>query len=154
MRCPACAHENPQEAYFCSQCGVSLQPASSDRLKSLRAFIPSEVADKIIAAGGIGERRIVTVMSCDIVGSTQLGERLGPERFKVVMDQVLGRAIAAVARYEGTVAQVSGDGLLAFFGAPLAHEDDAERRRGRPSTSGMSWPPTRPTLKLRTGSRS
>lgn len=127
MRCPACAHENPPDARFCSQCGASLQRISSDRLTSLRAFIPGEVAQKIAAAGGMGERRIVTALSCDIVGSTQLGERLGPERFKVVMDQVLGRAIAAVARYEGTVAQVMGDGLLAFFGAPLAHEDDSER---------------------------
>ena len=70
---------------------------------------------------------MVTVLFCDVVGSTALGERLGPERFKVIMDQVLGRIIGAVARYEGTVAQVMGDGVLAFFGAPLAHEDDPER---------------------------
>lgn len=64
---------------------------------------------------------------CDVAGSTALGERLGPERFKVMMDQLLGRLITAVSRYEGTMAQVMGDGLLAFFGAPLAHEDDPER---------------------------
>ncbi|HVH31066.1 MAG TPA: adenylate/guanylate cyclase domain-containing protein, partial [bacterium] len=93
----------------------------------LRSFIPNEVAQKIMTAGGIGERRIVTVLFCDVVGSTGLGERLGPERFKVVMDQVLGRLVTAVSRYEGTVAQVLGDGLLALFGAPLAHEDDPER---------------------------
>ena len=69
----------------------------------------------------------MTALFCDIVGSTALGERLGPERFKVVTDQVLGRIIGAIARYEGTIAQLMGDGVLAFFGAPLAHEDDAER---------------------------
>jgi class 3 adenylate cyclase len=100
---------------------------SFQRLKTLRSFVPNEIAQKILHAGGLGERRVVTVLFCDIVGSTVLGERLGPERFKVVMDQVLGRIVAAVSRYEGTVAQVMGDGLLAFFGAPLAHEDDSER---------------------------
>jgi class 3 adenylate cyclase len=85
------------------------------------------VSEKIRSAGGEGERRIVTVLFCDLVGSTPLGERLGPERFKVVMDQFLGRVIAAISVYEGTVAQVMGDGVLAFFGAPLAHEDEAQR---------------------------
>lgn len=98
-----------------------------DRREYLRAFIPAETAQKILAAGISGERRIITVLFCDVVGSTMLGERLGPERFKVVMDQVLGRIIGAIARYEGTVAQLMGDGVLAFFGAPLAHEDDPER---------------------------
>ncbi|HLE77856.1 MAG TPA: adenylate/guanylate cyclase domain-containing protein, partial [bacterium] len=99
----------------------------TERLRGLRGFIPADVAEKILHAGAAGERRIVTAMFCDVVGSTTLGEQLGPERFKVVMDQVLGRIIATVSRYEGTVAQVMGDGVLAFFGAPLVHEDDAER---------------------------
>ena len=98
-----------------------------DRREHLRAFIPAETAQKILAAGVSQERRLVTALFCDVVGSTALGERFGPERFKVVMDQVLGRIIEAVARYEGTVAQLMGDGVLAFFGAPLAHEDDPER---------------------------
>ena len=98
-----------------------------DRREHLRAFIPAETAQKILAAGVSQERRLVTALFCDVVGSTALGERFGPERFKVVMDQVLGRIIGAVARYEGTIAQLMGDGVLAFFGAPLAHEDDPER---------------------------
>ncbi|HEX2647445.1 MAG TPA: AAA family ATPase, partial [Candidatus Dormibacteraeota bacterium] len=127
MHCPSCAHINPPDARFCSGCGASLSVPATDRMASLRAFIPSEVAEKLLAAGGEGERRTVSVLFCDVVGSTALGERLGPERFKVVMDQLLGRLIMAVSRYEGTIAQVMGDGLLAFFGAPLAHEDDPER---------------------------
>jgi len=112
---------------FCGNCGVPLSSVASERLHALRAFIPADVSEKIRSGGGAGERRIVTVLFCDLVGSTPLGERLGPERFKVVMDQLLGRMIAAISKYEGTVAQVMGDGLLAFFGAPLAHEDDSER---------------------------
>ena len=127
MRCRACAHENPPDAHFCNACGTPVSIVPTERLKSLRAFVPGEVAQQIMKAGGLGERRIVTALYCDFVGSTPLGERLGPERFKVVMDQILGRIIAAVSRYEGTVAQVFGDGLLAFFGAPLVHEDDPER---------------------------
>ncbi len=127
MHCPICVAENPEAARFCNACGAPLGGASSERLRTLRSFIPNEVAQKIMTAGGVGERRIVTALFCDVVGSAGLGERLGPERFKVVMDQVLGRIITAVSRYEGTVAQVLGDGLLALFGAPLAHEDDPER---------------------------
>lgn len=127
MRCPGCSHDNPEGSRFCNGCGASLSVPTSDRLESLRAFIPGEVAEKLRGAGGAGERRTVTALFCDVVGSTALGERLGPERFKVVMDQLLGRLITAVCRYEGTIAQVMGDGLLAFFGAPLAHEDDPER---------------------------
>jgi ABC-type oligopeptide transport system substrate-binding subunit/class 3 adenylate cyclase len=127
VRCPTCGETNPDQARFCHACGSSLSEVSADRLRTLRAFIPAEVAEKITRAGGLGERRIVTALFCDVVGSTTLGERLGPERFKVAMDQLLGRIIAAISRYEGTVAQVMGDGLLAFFGAPLAHEDDPER---------------------------
>lgn len=127
MRCPTCNQDNLHQARFCNACGTPLSDMPVDRLRALRAFIPADVAQKILSAGGLGERRTVTALFCDIVGSTPLGERLGPERFKVVMDQVLGRIITAVARYEGTVAQVMGDGLLAFFGAPLAHEDDPER---------------------------
>lgn len=127
MHCPNCDEDNPDQARFCHACGSSLRGVSADRLRTLRAFIPADVAEKIQQAGGLGERRTVTALFCDVVGSTALGERLGPERFKVAMDQLLGRIIAAVSHYEGTVAQVMGDGVLAFFGAPLAHEDDPER---------------------------
>lgn len=127
MRCPICTAQNPEEARFCNACGAPLGQASVERLQALRSFIPNNIAQKMMNAPGLGARRIVTVLFCDVVGSTVLGERLGPERFKIVMDQVLGRIVAAVSRYEGTIAQVMGDGLLTFFGAPLAHEDDAER---------------------------
>ena len=71
----------------------------------------------------VGERRIVTVLFVDVADSTGIGERLGPERSAFLFEEVLRLMSAQVARYDGTVAQLLGDGLLALFGAPLAHED-------------------------------
>jgi ABC-type transport system substrate-binding protein/class 3 adenylate cyclase len=74
-----------------------------------------------------GERRIVSVLVADVVGSTAIGERLGPERSKFLIDEVMRILTEQVRSYEGTVAQLIGDEMLAFFGAPVAHEDDSER---------------------------
>ena len=78
-------------------------------------------------ASTAGTQRIVSVAVADVVGSTAIGERLGPARSKFLFDEVIALMAAEVRRYDGTVAQLTGDGLLAVFGAPLAHEDDAER---------------------------
>jgi len=78
-------------------------------------------------AGTDGERRVVAVLMADIAGSTAIGEALGPERSKYLFDEVMRLMAAEVERYGGTVAQLAGDGLLALFGAPVAHEDDSER---------------------------
>ena len=74
-----------------------------------------------------GERRVVAVLMADVAGSTAIGERLGPERSKFLFDEVMRLMSAEIERYDGTVAQLLGDGLLAMFGAPVAHEDDSER---------------------------
>ncbi len=74
-----------------------------------------------------GERRIVTVLMADVAGSTTIGEQLGPERSKFLFDEVVRLIAAEVRRFGGTVAQLTGDGLFALFGAPHAHEDDSER---------------------------
>ena len=74
-----------------------------------------------------GERRIVTALIADVVGSTAIGEQLGPERSKLLIDEVVRLMAEQVRRYEGTVAQLVGDEMLAFFGAPVSHEDDSER---------------------------
>ncbi|HYY33918.1 MAG TPA: ABC transporter substrate-binding protein [Gaiellaceae bacterium] len=74
-----------------------------------------------------GERRIVTVLMADIAGSTAIGEQLGPERSKFLFDEVVRLIAEEVRRFGGTVAQLTGDGLFALFGAPQAHEDDSER---------------------------
>src|ERR1700709_1559768 len=74
-----------------------------------------------------GTQRIVTVLFADVVGSTAIGERLGPERSKFLFDEIVSLIAAEVRRFDGTVAQLLGDGLFAVFGAPVGHEDDAER---------------------------
>src|SRR5947207_5231564 len=74
-----------------------------------------------------GERRIVSVLVADVAGSTVIAERLGPERSKFLFDDVVRLMREEVERFGGTVAQLTGDGVLALFGAPVAHEDDSER---------------------------
>src|SRR5919205_167668 len=73
-----------------------------------------------------GERRVVAVLMADVAGSTAIGERLGPERSKFLFDEVMRLMTREIERFDGTVAQLLGDGLLAMFGAPVAHEDDSE----------------------------
>jgi class 3 adenylate cyclase/tetratricopeptide (TPR) repeat protein len=112
-----------QGARFCERCGAPLTPSA----EPLRA--PSELEAKILSerTGIEGERKLVTVMYTDIVGSMALTRRLENERYGYVLDRFLGIAAAAVHDFEGTVNQFTGDGLLAVFGAPLAHEDHARR---------------------------
>ena len=97
----------------------------------LQQFIPRELQDKLRAArraGAMaGERRVVTILFCDIKGSTALAEQLDPEEWSDIVNGAFERMVRPVYRYEGTVARLMGDGLLAFFGAPIAHEDDPRR---------------------------
>src|SRR5204862_1731418 len=74
-----------------------------------------------------GERRVVTVLFCDVKGSTTIAERLDPEEWAEIMSEAFAHLIAPIERYEGLVARLMGDAVLAFFGAPVAHEDDPER---------------------------
>ena len=74
-----------------------------------------------------GERRVVTILFCDVKGSTAAAEKMDPEDWAEVMNGAFEHLIAPVYRYEGTLARLMGDAILAFFGAPIAHEDDPER---------------------------
>src|SRR6476469_9924125 len=74
-----------------------------------------------------GERRIVTMLFCDVVGSTAMAERLDPEAWADIMNEVFEQLIAPIDRYEGTTARLMGDAIFALFGAPTAHEDDPQR---------------------------
>jgi len=99
--------------------------------EALQQYIPRELQDKLRAArraGAMaGERRVVTMLFCDIKGSTALAEQLDPEEWGDIVNGAFERMVRPVYRYEGTVARLMGDGLLAFFGAPIAHEDDPRR---------------------------
>jgi class 3 adenylate cyclase/tetratricopeptide (TPR) repeat protein len=132
MVCPECATPNPDGARFCSNCGARLEPAvSTGRETRLESYLPKGMLAKLEAARAgrsmRGERRIVTMLFCDVVGSTALAEKLDPEEWTEIMNGAYEDLIAPVYRYEGTLARLMGDAIFAFFGAPIAHEDDPQR---------------------------
>ncbi|OGG52301.1 MAG: hypothetical protein A3F84_23365 [Candidatus Handelsmanbacteria bacterium RIFCSPLOWO2_12_FULL_64_10] len=127
--CPKCGFENPPQFRFCGGCGTSLRrdapagglsPAQTDR----PAQVESRAAEQ---AAPEGERRQLTVMFCDLVGSTALSEQLDPEELREVVRAYQQACGAVIRRFEGHIAQYLGDGLLVYFGYPQAHEDDAQR---------------------------
>ena len=127
MRCPGCHQDNPDIARFCSGCGTKLTAAAL--AAAPQAYTPAHLAAKILAsrASMIGERKQVTVLFADLKGSMELLADRDPEEARRLLDAVLERMFEAVYRYEGYVNQVMGDGIMALFGAPLAHEDHAVR---------------------------
>lgn len=138
MPCTVCGTSLPPEARFCPSCGAPQDErlaegrgSSEDResFARLRRYIPEPLIQRILETRGRieGERRVVTVLFADTAGSTALGQRLPPDMVRVVFDRLLDLLARKVIQYEGTVARFMGDGLLAFFGAPLAHEDDPLR---------------------------
>ena len=153
MMCPSCGFENPPRNRFCGQCAAAL-PVTCSRCgfenptgfqfcgqcaSPLSAPAPaSDIADKATEAAKVdksagpatapeAERRQVTVMFCDMVGSTALSERLDPEELRDVMRAYQDACAAEIAKFEGHIAQTLGDGLMVYFGYPRAHEDDAQR---------------------------
>ena len=133
--CPRCGEPNRQGAKFCRRCGQAIgeTPVGSSPLNvgtpAPDTYVPKHLAEKILASRHKleGERKQVTVLFADIRGSTTLVEGLDPEEAQKIIDPVLQIMMDAVHRYEGTVNQVAGDGIMALFGAPLAHEDHALR---------------------------
>jgi class 3 adenylate cyclase/tetratricopeptide (TPR) repeat protein len=156
MKCPQCQHENSPPAKFCeecaaplarscSNCGTQLSPtakfcpecahpvaiagATQPRFSSPDVYTPKHLVEKILTSKSAleGERKQVTVLFADMKGSMELLADRDPEEARKLLDPVLERMMEAVHRYEGTVNQVMGDGIMALFGAPLAHEDHAIR---------------------------
>ena len=130
--CPECGTELPGQVRFCLSCGHALaQPEADPARANLERYIPRELLAKLGAARSSGEargeRRVVTMLFCDVTGSTAAAERLDPEDWAQIMNGAFEHLIAPVYRYEGTLARLMGDSILAFFGAPIAHEDDPER---------------------------
>lgn len=154
--CPNCSTANDPDARFCKNCGTKLHdmqetatpsstpatltlrqeypqapiatPGTHDRLQQ---YIPKELLAKLEATHThhtlAGERRIATILFCDVVSSTTLAESLDPEEWAEIMNEAFHFLIAPIYRYEGTLARLMGDAILAFFGAPIAHEDDPQR---------------------------
>jgi predicted ATPase/class 3 adenylate cyclase len=127
--CPACGTANPPGNTFCGQCAAPLSKATEPRFGSPESYTPRYLAEKILTSKTAleGERKQVTVLFADLKGSMELLADRDPEEARKLLDPVLERMMEAVHRYEGTVNQVMGDGIMALFGAPIAHEDHALR---------------------------
>ena len=125
--CRECGAALPDDARFCTQCGHPVSGATA--APTPKSYTPRHLAERILTARTAleGERKQVTVLFVDIVESTQLAERLGPDAMHEVLDKVLRILADGVHRYDGTVNQFLGDGLMALFGAPIALEDHAVR---------------------------
>jgi class 3 adenylate cyclase/DNA-binding winged helix-turn-helix (wHTH) protein/tetratricopeptide (TPR) repeat protein len=131
--CPVCTHSNPLESRFCNACGAhlaqSVPAALASRFAFPAAYTPPHLAEKILTCRSTlaGERKQVTVLLCEIADASGLAERLGAEAMHSLLHTFFALALSAVHRYEGTITQCLGDGFMALFGAPLAHEDHARR---------------------------
>src|SRR6202011_3274923 len=114
---------------FCGSCGSPATPEPIERQPSTQAYTPKHLAEKMLSSRHAleGERKQVTVLFADLKGSMELLADRDPEEARRLLDPVLERMMEAVHLYEGTVNQVMGDGIMALFGAPLAHEDHALR---------------------------
>src|SRR5512132_819279 len=128
--CPRCEAAVAADAKFCANCGQSLTQVTSGDTAThsrLTAAAPEPLIEKMRAAKLTGERKPVTALFADVVGSTALAEVIDPEDWTSIINEAFDLMSRAVFRYEGTIAQLQGDAMLAFFGAPVAHEDDPER---------------------------
>jgi len=121
QRCASCERDNPAAAKFCNECGTALLEHQQP--------LPSSLTANNLTTNNLSsaERRQLTVMFCDLVGSTNLSQRLDAEDLRNVVGAYQEAAAQAIQRYAGHIAQYLGDGLLVYFGYPQAHEDDAER---------------------------
>jgi class 3 adenylate cyclase/tetratricopeptide (TPR) repeat protein len=130
--CPKCSKANPSENSFCNECGHDLRKSGEAKpldLNQPRSYTPKHLAEKILTTRSSieGERKIVTVMFADVANSTAMFEKLDPEAVHEIMDKCFRLLLDEIHRYEGTINQFLGDGVMALFGSPIAHEDHAQR---------------------------
>lgn len=128
IACSRCAADNPEGSRFCNQCGTRLDGAATPPVERA-GYTPRHLVERVLRdrSAMIGERKRVTVLFADIKGSTRLAEQAGAEAWHGILDRFFGLLALAVHRYEGTINQYTGDGVMALFGAPVAHEDHAQR---------------------------
>ena len=157
MNCPGCDHENPDDATFCGECGSTfgselacpdcgrensvgqkfchgcggplVRDGDKTPAREPRAYTPKHLADKILRSKSVleGERKQVTVLFADVKGSMELADQLDPEEWHRLLERFFEILSEGVHRFEGTVNQYTGDGIMALFGAPISHEDHAQR---------------------------
>ena len=140
-KCPRCGADYPEEAAFCMKCGTKLTeeavptptevvfPKLEDMHAQLQSLIPDALAQKYLTAEqqASGENRLVTALFADISGFTQLSASQSSEAIFQLVQDCFKQLVSVVAQYEGNISGFRGDGLLALFGAPILHENDAER---------------------------
>ena len=138
LTCPECGSINRVDSKFCDECGSNLNfpikqtpkdLSFDEKLTKIQKYLPKGLTEKILSQRNRieGERKQVTVMFCDMEGFTSLVEILGPEEAYNMMDQIYEILIHKVHKYEGTVNEMTGDGVMALFGAPIAIEDAPQR---------------------------
>ncbi len=129
VTCSRCGYANPGGQEFCNGCGQRLGDAAAPVARDPRAYAPQHLTAKILQSRSAleGERKQVTVLFADVKGSMDLAEQIDPEEWHRLMDRFFQILTDGVHRFEGTVNQYTGDGIMALFGAPIAHEDHAQR---------------------------
>ena len=132
MKCPQCQNENPDGSKFCNECGYDLRRLAATLLERFvhpQSYTPKFLIDKILAHKSAieGERKIVTVLFADVANSTAMFERLDPENVHEIMDGCFKVLMDEIHGCEGIINRFRGDGVMALFGAPIAHEDHYQR---------------------------
>lgn len=132
ITCPECATKNQARNKFCDECGHELRKTKEIppvNYSEPQSYTPKFLADKILTTRGSfeGERKLVTILFADVANYTAMSEKLDPEEVHQIMDGCFAILMDEIHKYEGTINQFTGDGLMALFGAPLAHEDHAQR---------------------------
>ena len=142
MRCSKCGNENREGRKFCTTCGTALvascpkcgapihqgESFCGECGTALSEAAPAAATDTApVTTSASGERRHLTVLFCDLVGSTEIVARLDPEEWREIVASYHRAAAQAIERFGGYVAQYQGDGVMAYFGYPEAHDNDAER---------------------------
>lgn len=131
--CPVCNFINPSAYQFCGKCGQNIGRPSPETLTANfskpQSYTPKHLADKILTNRSSieGERKFVTVLFADVANFTSFSEKLDPEEIHRIMDGCFKILMDEIHKYEGTINQFTGDGIMALFGAPMAHEDHANR---------------------------
>jgi len=132
FHCPKCGEITPASGKFCKKCGHDLREAKavpSIDYSEPQSYTPKFLADKILTTRSSleGERKLVTVLFADVANYTSMSEKLDPEEVHQIMDGCFKTLLDEIHRYEGTIDKFTGDGVMALFGAPVAHEDHAQR---------------------------
>jgi class 3 adenylate cyclase len=132
LKCPQCGKALPINAMFCDECGHDLlKPEESPPIDYAepQSYTPRFLADKILNTRSSieGERKLVTVLFADVANYTTMAEKMGPEEMHQIMDGCFKILMDEIHKYEGTINQFTGDGVMALFGEPVAHEDHAQR---------------------------